>query len=127
MQDETSVHIIYCVVSVLKASEIDFDHVTCERQLNCTFLFLRKTGGKFVSLIFIPSCNAALRNVTQDTKEDKKSSLHFKLVASKFFQEDEASKWFPKCLFTSCRDFFGSARLSAILGTAHILRKVLCL
>ena len=94
MQDEASVHIIYCVVSVLKASEIDFDHVTCERQLNCTFLFPRKTGGKFVSLIFIPSCNAALRNVTQDTKEGKKSSLHFKLVASKFFQEDEASKWF---------------------------------
>ena len=29
MQDEASVHIIYCVVSVFKASEIDFDHVTC--------------------------------------------------------------------------------------------------
>ena len=59
MQDEAGVHIIYRVVSVLKASEIDFDHVTCERQLNRLHVSIsqKKTGGKFVSLIFILSCS----------------------------------------------------------------------
>ena len=77
MQDEASVHIIYRVVSVLKASEIDFDHVTCERQLNCTFLFPRKTGGKFVSLIFIPSClKCSVKECNTGHNGRKKGSLH---------------------------------------------------
>ena len=75
MQDEAGVHIIYRVVSVLKASEIDFDHVTCERQLNCTFLFPRKkTEGKFVSLIFILSsskCSAKECNTGHKGRKKK--------------------------------------------------------